>query len=59
MWCEDNAVHCLSASRFSSELTQNEQRYGIHATNNIYLPNNKRVRGFTGVKVLFHSLNFS
>ena len=59
MWCEDNAVHCLSASRFSSELTQNEQRYGIHATNNIYLPNSKRVRGFTGVKVLFHSLNFS
>lgn len=59
MWCADNAVHCLSASRFSSELTQNEQRYGIHATNNIYLPNSKRVRGFTGVKVLFHSLNFS
>ena len=59
IWCEDNAVHCLSASRFSSELVQNEQRYGIHATNNIYLPSNKRVRGFTGVRVLFHSLNFT
>lgn len=48
MWSEDNAVHCLSANRFSSELAQNEQRYGIHATSNICLSNSKRVRGGHG-----------
>lgn len=27
MWCEDNACHCLTANRLSSELAQNEALY--------------------------------
>ena len=49
-WCEDNTCHSLSASRLSSELAQNEQKYNVEATNNIYLPGGKRVRGFVGIE---------
>ena len=37
-WCEDNACHSVSAIRFSAELRQNDRRYNLEATNNIYLP---------------------
>ena len=37
MWCEDNALHALAANRLSSELAQNEEKYNVEATNNIYL----------------------
>ena len=36
-WCEDNACHSVSAIRFSAELRQNDRRYNLEATNNIYL----------------------
>ena len=45
MWCEDNALHALAANRLSSELAQNEKKYNVEATNNIYLAGGKRVRG--------------
>ena len=35
-WCEDNACHSVSAIRFSAELRQNDRRYNLEATNNIY-----------------------
>ena len=49
-WCEDNTCHSLSAARLSSELAQNELKYNVEATNNIYLPGGKRVRGFVGIE---------
>ena len=52
MWCEDNACHSVSAIRFSAELRQNDSRYNIEATNNIYLPGGRRVRGFIGIEPL-------
>ena len=51
-WCDDNAYHSFNANRLSSELAQNAARYHIEATNNIHLPNGKRVRGFKGIEVL-------
>ena len=41
-WCEDNACHSVSAIRFSAELRQNDRRYNLEATNNIYLPGGRR-----------------
>lgn len=37
---------------FSAELRQNDSRYNIEATNNIYLPGGRRVRGFIGIEPL-------
>ena len=51
-WCEDNACHSVSAIRFSAELRQNDRRYNLEATNNIYLPGGRRVRGFVGIEPL-------
>jgi putative DNA primase/helicase len=56
LWCEDNAQHCLSANRLSSELTQNAARYNVEPTNNIYLTRGRRVRGFIGIEVLAKAL---
>jgi putative DNA primase/helicase len=56
LWCEDNAQHCLSANRLSSELTQNAARYNVEPTNNIYLTGGRRVRGFIGIEVLAKAL---
>jgi putative DNA primase/helicase len=56
LWCEDNAQHCLSANRLSSELTQNAVRYNVEPTNNIYLAGGRRVRGFIGIEVLAKAL---
>ena len=53
-WCEDNACHSVSAIRFSAELRQNDRRYNLEATNNIYLPGGRRVRGFVGIEPLVH-----
>ena len=53
-WCEDNACHSVSAIRFSAELRQNDRRYNLEATNNIYLPDGRRVRGFVGIEPLVH-----
>ena len=54
LWCEDNACHSVSAIRFSAELRQNDRRYNLEATNNIYLPGGRRVRGFVGIEPLVH-----
>ena len=54
LWCEDNACHSVSAIRFSAELRQNDRRYNIESTNNIYLPGGRRVRGFVGIEPLVH-----
>ena len=51
---EDNACHSVSAIRFSAELRQNDRRYNLEATNNIYLPGGRRVRGFVGIEPLVH-----
>ena len=51
-WCEDNVCHSVSAIRFSAELRQNDRRYNLEATNNIYLPGGRRVRGFVGIEPL-------
>ena len=53
-WCEDNACHSVSAIRFSAELRQNDRRYNLESTNNIYLPGGRRVRGFVGIEPLVH-----
>ena len=53
-WCEDNACHSVSAISFSAELRQNDRRYNLEATNNIYLPGGRRVRGFVGIEPLVH-----
>ena len=53
-WYEDNACHSVSAIRFSAELRQNDRRYNLEATNNIYLPGGRRVRGFVGIEPLVH-----
>ena len=46
--------HSVSAIRFSAELRQNDRRYNLEATNNIYLPGGRRVRGFVGIEPLVH-----
>ena len=37
---------------FSSYLIENADRYNLEATNNIYIGNGKRARGFLGIEVL-------
>ena len=51
-WCTDNTCHALAASRLSSELAQNEGKYNVEATNNIHLPDGRRVRGFLGIELI-------
>ena len=52
LWCEDNALNPLSPRSFSSYLIENADRYNLEPSNNIYLGDNKRVRGFFGIEVL-------
>ena len=52
LWCEDNAVKPLSSRSFSLYLAENADRYGLEASNVIYITGGKRVRGFIGIKVL-------
>lgn len=58
-WCYDNSCNCLSSTRLISELTQNERLYHVVRTNNIRLPDGRRVRGFLGVQVIARSSNFN
>ena len=51
-WCEDNMLIPLSANSFSSFLCQNQERYGIQATNKVRIGNGKYARGFTGIRAL-------
>lgn len=52
LWCDDNALHPLSAKSFSSYLIENADYYNLQPTNNIYIGGNKRARGFMGIEVL-------
>lgn len=54
IWCEDNAEKPLSSKSFSNFLAQNTDTYHLEATNNIYIGNGKRCRGYTGIKVVAH-----
>ena len=49
-WCDDNVTHALSAKNFVTWLIEHQERYGIQYTNNVYLPGDRRVRGFTGIE---------
>ena len=52
LWCEDNVSHPLSARSFVGWLIDNQERFGLSYTNNIFLPDNRRVRGFLGVETV-------
>ena len=52
IWCEDNSLKPLSEKSFSSFLHENEDRYNLEATNNIYIGGGRRVRGFLGIELL-------
>lgn len=52
LWCDDNSLKPLSERSFSTFLHENEDRYNLEATNNIYIGNGRRVRGFMGIELL-------
>ena len=52
LWCEDNALHALSAKSLSAFLNENRREYNLEPTNNLYLPGGRRVRGYFGIEVL-------
>lgn len=52
IWCEDNSLKPLSERSFSTFLHENEDRYNLEATNNVYIGNGRRVRGFMGIELL-------
>ena len=58
LWCEDNSHKPLSERSFSLFLHENEDRYNLEATNNIYLGNGRRVRGFLGIELLVKPNSF-
>ncbi len=51
-WCEDNAEKPFSLKSFASFLSQNAERYGLEATNNVYTRRGCRCRGYMGICVL-------
>ncbi len=52
VWCEDNTENPLSPKSFSSFVAQNADSYGLEATNNVYIGDGKRCRGYLGIEVL-------
>ncbi len=52
VWCEDNAENPLSSKSFSSFVAQNADSYGLEATNNVYIGDGKRCRGYLGIEAL-------
>ena len=58
LWCEDNSLKPLSERSFSTFLHENEDRYNLEATNNVYIGNGRRVRGFMGIELLVKPNNF-
>jgi len=51
-WCEDNAEAPLSTRSFSTILAQQAPSLNLEPTNNVYLCQNKRCRGYIGIEVL-------
>ena len=58
LWCDDNSLKPLSERSFSTFLHENEDRYNLEATNNVYIGNGRRVRGFMGIELLVKPNNF-
>lgn len=52
IWCEDNAENPLSAKSFANFLAQNADTYRLEATNNVYIGQGKRCRGYMGIEVV-------
>lgn len=52
LWCDDNALHALSARSLAAFLNENRREYNLEPTNNLYLPGGRRVRGYFGIEVL-------
>ena len=50
LWCEDNAHIPLAQRSFSQHLTENQEAYHIRPTNNIYIGNGRRARGYLGIE---------
>lgn len=48
-WCEDNAEKPMSARSFSGYLKDNEKKYNIRYSTNIFSDNGKNARGFQGI----------
>ena len=48
-WCSDNALKPYSMKLFSSYLSEHQGELGIRYSNNIPLPDGRKVRGFTGI----------
>ena len=55
-WCSDNALKPLSQRSFCLFLSENQLTYNLEATNNIRLPDGKRVRGFWGIRPVASTL---
>ena len=51
VWCEDNAENPLSQKSFSGFIAQSADAYRLEATNNVYIGNGKRCRGYVGIQV--------
>lgn len=51
LWCDDNAMTCLSPKSFSSYLIQNADAYRLAYTNKIRV-GGRCVRGFLGIELL-------
>lgn len=51
LWCDDNAMVCLSPKSFSAYLIQNTDAYRLIYTNKIHV-GGRCVRGFLGVELL-------
>lgn len=48
-WCEDNALRPLSPRSFWTFMSSQARTYNLTPTNNIYIGNGKRARGFYGI----------
>ena len=50
-FCQDNSYRPVGANRLSNELNRQAKVYNLEATNNIYLSDKRRVRGFLGIQI--------
>ena len=50
LFCEDNAFRPISSKQLTMELNKYAKQYNLESTNNIYLRDGRRVRGFLGIE---------
>lgn len=55
-FCIENAYQPVRDRTFSSEMSRLAEKYHLRYTNNIYLSDNRRVRGYEGVRILFRPI---